>query len=36
MDNLKLIYEVAEGDMSRAGEASSAVKQTLRKNKTTE
>jgi len=31
MDNLKLIYEVAEGDMSRAGEASSAVKQTLRK-----
>lgn len=31
MDNLKLVYEVAEGDMSRAGEASSAVKQTLRK-----
>ena len=31
MDNLKLTYEVAEGDMSRAGEASSAVKQTLRK-----
>ncbi len=31
MDNLKLTYEVAPGDMSRAGEASSAVKQTLRK-----
>lgn len=31
MSNLKLTYEVAEGDMSRAGEASSAVKQTLRK-----
>lgn len=31
MDNLKLMYEVTEGDMARAGEASSAVKQTLRK-----
>lgn len=31
MDNLKLTYEVVAGDMSRAGEASSAVKQTLRK-----
>ena len=31
MDNLKLTYEVVAGDMGRAGEASSAVKQTLRK-----
>jgi anti-sigma regulatory factor (Ser/Thr protein kinase) len=31
LDNLKLTYEVVAGDMSRAGEASSAVKQTLRK-----
>ena len=31
MSNLRLNYEVIAGDMSRAGEASSAVKQTLRK-----
>lgn len=31
MDHLKLTYEIAAGDMSRAGEASSAAKQTLRK-----
>lgn len=31
MEHLNLMYEVAAGDMSRAGEASSAVKQTLRK-----
>ena len=31
MDTLKLTYEVAAGDMSRAGEAASAAKQTLRK-----
>lgn len=31
MDNLKLSYPIAAGDMSRAGEAASAVKQTLRK-----
>ena len=31
MSNLHLSYEVIAGDMGRAGEASSAVKQTLRK-----
>ncbi len=31
MDGLRLTYEVAEGDMTHAGEASSQVKQTLRK-----
>lgn len=31
MSNLRLTYEVIAGDMGRAGEASSAVKQTLRK-----
>ena len=31
MSNLHLTYEVLAGDMGRAGEASSAVKQTLRK-----
>lgn len=31
MSNLHLTYEVIAGDMGRAGEASSAVKQTLRK-----
>lgn len=31
MDDLYLTYEIAAGDMSRAGEASSAVKQVLRK-----
>lgn len=31
MDNLKLSYPIAAGDMGRAGEAASAVKQTLRK-----
>ena len=31
MEPLYLTYEIAEGDMSRAGEASSAVKQALRK-----
>lgn len=31
MEDLHLSYEVVAGDMSRAGEASSAVKQTLRK-----
>ncbi len=31
MSNLHLTYEIIAGDMSRAGEASSAVKQTLRK-----
>ena len=31
MDDLHLTFEVMAGDMSRAGEASSAVKQTLRK-----
>ena len=31
MSNLRLTYEVVAGDMGRAGEASSAVKQTLRK-----
>ena len=31
MSDLRLTYEIADGDMSRAGEASSAVKQTLRK-----
>ena len=31
MSNLHLSYEVLAGDMGRAGEASSAVKQTLRK-----
>ncbi len=31
MGDLHLTFEVAAGDMSRAGEASSAVKQTLRK-----
>lgn len=31
MSDLHLTYEIAAGDMSRAGEASSAVKQALRK-----
>ena len=31
MDDLRLTYEVAGGDLARAGEASSQVKQTLRK-----
>lgn len=31
MSDLRLTYDIADGDMSRAGEASSAVKQTLRK-----
>lgn len=31
MGNLHLSYEIITGDMGRAGEASSAVKQTLRK-----
>ncbi|MGN0986189.1 MAG: ATP-binding protein [Candidatus Enterenecus sp.] len=31
METLHLTYEVAGGDLSRAGEASSSVKQTLRK-----
>ena len=31
MSDLRLTYAIADGDMSRAGEASSAVKQTLRK-----
>lgn len=31
MSDLRLTYEIAAGDMGRAGEASSAVKQALRK-----
>ena len=31
MEDLHLSFEIIEGDMGRAGEASSAVKQTLRK-----
>ena len=31
MEDLHLSFDIVEGDMSRAGEASSAVKQTLRK-----
>ena len=31
MSNLLLTYEIIAGDMGRAGEASSSVKQTLRK-----